>query len=458
MISHLGAMLPVADGLALAAQLRGERRVAATFSGDGGDERGRLPRSGEPGRGLEAARALRHREQPVRPLHPGRRAVRLRRPRRPRHRLRDPRRGRGRQRRAGGGGGGGPGRRARPRAATGRRCSSSRPSACAATRRPRAPPTCPRSCSRSGRRKDPVARFEQWLSARGLLDDADARQAARRAQARDRRPRGRGAGRARSGRPAPSASWPTSTRPARCAWRRPDPSAPHPELRYVDAIQDGLREAMRRRPRGDPDRPGHRGVRRRLQGDGGLRRRSSARRACATRRSSSRARWAPPSASPSTASGRWSRCSSATSSPAASTRSSTTWPRRTTAGARAVPVVVRVPDRRRHRGGAVPLAERGGLVHARRRPQGGRAGHALRREGAADRGLRGRQPRALPRAQAPLPLRPRARPRRLVHDASRPGADRARRHGRHHRDLLASACPGPSTPPSAWPRRDGRSR
>src|SRR5690349_819046 len=35
MISHLGAMLPVADGLALAFQLRGEKRVAATFTGDG---------------------------------------------------------------------------------------------------------------------------------------------------------------------------------------------------------------------------------------------------------------------------------------------------------------------------------------------------------------------------------------------------------------------------------------
>ncbi len=40
MISHLGAMLPVADGLALAAQLRGERRVAAVFSGDGGTSEG----------------------------------------------------------------------------------------------------------------------------------------------------------------------------------------------------------------------------------------------------------------------------------------------------------------------------------------------------------------------------------------------------------------------------------
>jgi len=40
MISHLGAMLPVADGLALAAQLRGEAHVAATFTGDGSTSEG----------------------------------------------------------------------------------------------------------------------------------------------------------------------------------------------------------------------------------------------------------------------------------------------------------------------------------------------------------------------------------------------------------------------------------
>ncbi|MGH9000119.1 MAG: alpha-ketoacid dehydrogenase subunit alpha/beta, partial [Acidimicrobiia bacterium] len=40
MISHLGAMLPVACGLALAARLRGEDRVAAVFSGDGGTSEG----------------------------------------------------------------------------------------------------------------------------------------------------------------------------------------------------------------------------------------------------------------------------------------------------------------------------------------------------------------------------------------------------------------------------------
>jgi 2-oxoisovalerate dehydrogenase E1 component len=40
MISHLVAMLPVADGLALAAQLRGQARVAATFTGDGSTSEG----------------------------------------------------------------------------------------------------------------------------------------------------------------------------------------------------------------------------------------------------------------------------------------------------------------------------------------------------------------------------------------------------------------------------------
>ncbi|MCU1384296.1 MAG: Pyruvate dehydrogenase (acetyl-transferring) [Acidobacteria bacterium] len=40
MISHLAAMLPVADGLALAAQLRRQTRVAAAFVGDGGTSEG----------------------------------------------------------------------------------------------------------------------------------------------------------------------------------------------------------------------------------------------------------------------------------------------------------------------------------------------------------------------------------------------------------------------------------
>jgi 2-oxoisovalerate dehydrogenase E1 component len=40
MISHLGAMLPVADGLALAADLRGTGEVVATFTGDGATSEG----------------------------------------------------------------------------------------------------------------------------------------------------------------------------------------------------------------------------------------------------------------------------------------------------------------------------------------------------------------------------------------------------------------------------------
>jgi 2-oxoisovalerate dehydrogenase E1 component len=40
MISHLGAMVPVATGLALAAQLRGEGRVAAVLTGDGASSEG----------------------------------------------------------------------------------------------------------------------------------------------------------------------------------------------------------------------------------------------------------------------------------------------------------------------------------------------------------------------------------------------------------------------------------
>jgi 2-oxoisovalerate dehydrogenase E1 component len=40
MISHLGAMLPVADGLALAAQLKGTKQVAAAFIGDGSTSEG----------------------------------------------------------------------------------------------------------------------------------------------------------------------------------------------------------------------------------------------------------------------------------------------------------------------------------------------------------------------------------------------------------------------------------
>ena len=215
------------------------------------DERRRLPRGGEPGRGLEAARALRHREQPVRPLDAGR-----------------PSSTRARDLADRGVGYGIPGevvdgndllavldavargRRARARAATGRRCSSSRPSACAATRRPRAPPTSRKQL------------FEEWAAqgsgrcaSRQLLRRARRARRRRRAttlraelKAHHRRAGGRGAGRARSGLDAPSASWPTSTRRRAPRRRRPQPRRRRREMRYVDAISDGLREAMRRDP------------------------------------------------------------------------------------------------------------------------------------------------------------------------------------------------------------------
>ena len=90
---------------------------------------------------------------------------------------------------------------------------------------------------------------------------------------------------------------------------------------------------------------------------------------------------------------------------------------------------VRAADRRRAGRGPVPLAERRDLVHPRGRPEGGRAGDAVRREGAADRRLRGRQPGAVPRAQAALPLARRAACRPADYTVP---IGRARRRARRH--------------------------
>ena len=115
----------------------------------------------------------------------------------------------------------------------------------------------------------------------------------------------------------------------------------------------------------------------------------------------------------------------------------------------AVPVVVRAAVGGGTARGAVPLAERRGLVHGRGRPEGGRARDAVRREGAPDRRLRGRQPRALPRAQVAVPLGARARPLRRYTLPLGRARRRARRHGRDDRRLRRSACPGPSRPRTA---------
>ena len=245
MISHLGATVPVADGLALAAQLRGERRVAATFSGDGGTSEGdfheavnlaavwKLPvlfviennqyglstpvseqyacadladrgiGYGIPGVVVDGNDVLAVVEAV------GRAAVRARR-------------------------GDGP---TLLEFKTFRMRGHEEASGTAYV---------PKHLFEEWAARDPVARFEQWLSARGLLDEP----------ARDK---------LRADlKPvidalvdeALAASDPASSAereladvyaPSTLRVEDPLPSAPMSERRYVDAIQDGLREAMRRR-------------------------------------------------------------------------------------------------------------------------------------------------------------------------------------------------------------------
>ena len=251
MISHLGAMLPVADGLALAAQLRGERRVAAAFTGDGSTSEGDFHEAVNLAAVWKLPVLFVDREQPVRAVDADERAVRLPRPRRQGRRLRHARRRRRRQRRARGPRGG----RARPRRGRGRRrarrCSSARPSACAATRRPRAPTTCRPRSSRSGPRRTRLLRFERELDERGLLPARERETIARAPASRridDLADEALAA-------PAPalhrrSASSPTCTRRAASCSKEPAPEdvARAPRVRYIDAISDGLREAMRRWP------------------------------------------------------------------------------------------------------------------------------------------------------------------------------------------------------------------
>jgi 2-oxoisovalerate dehydrogenase E1 component len=245
MISHLGATVPVADGLALAAQLRGERRVAATFSGDGGTSEGdfheavnlaavwKLPvlfviennqyglstpvseqyacadladrgiGYGIPGVVVDGNDVLAVVEAV------GRAAVRARR-------------------------GDGP---TLLEFKTFRMRGHEEASGTAYV---------PKHLFEEWAARDPVARFEQWLSARGLLEEP----------ARDK---------LRADlKPvidalvdeALAASDPASSAereladvyaPSTLRVEDPLPSAPVSERRYVDAIQDGLREAMRRR-------------------------------------------------------------------------------------------------------------------------------------------------------------------------------------------------------------------
>ena len=347
MISHLGAMLPVADGLALAAQLRGERRVAAPFTGDGATSEGdfheavnlaavwKLPvlfvvENNQYGLSTPATEQYACADLADRAV-----------------------------------GYGIPGEivdgndllavfdggdRAPPSArARGRRPDAARVQDVPHARargglghRLRAPSTC----SRNGPGRTRSRASRSACSTDGVADARRARDSIRaELKAHDRR-----AGRRGAGRPDPDS---TAERELADVYARP--AAPADTARARRRSRRGARReaaaraALRRR---DPRRPARRDASAGRRSSSWARTsrstaassrsprassRSSARRACATRRSSSRARSAPRSASPSTASCRWSRCSSATSSPAASTRSSTTWPRRTTAGARGSP-------------------------------------------------------------------------------------------------------------------------
>ena len=274
MISHLGAMLPVADGLALAAQLRGEKRVAAGLHRRRRHERGRLPRGAEPGRGLEAAGAVRDREQPVaasRPRsseqyacrHLADRGVGYGMPGVRRGRQRPARRCSRAVRRAAGAR---PPRRRRPDAARVQDLPDAR-----ATRRPRAPTYVPQQIFEEWAKKDPVDALRELCSGeQGVLGGATSRRGARGA-ARPRSTRSvddgaRGA-RARLDRREQSSRDVYAPSPA--------PRPPLPRAKPVASRAGApLRRRDQRRPaRGDAarrprraDGPGHRRVRRRLQG------------------------------------------------------------------------------------------------------------------------------------------------------------------------------------------------
>jgi 2-oxoisovalerate dehydrogenase E1 component len=245
MISHLGATVPVADGLALAAQLRGERRVAATFSGDGGTSEGdfheavnlaavwKLPvlfviennqyglstpvseqyacadladrgiGYGIPGMVVDGNDVLAVVEAV------GRAAARARRGEGPTLLEFKTFRMRGHEEASG-------------------------------------TAYVPKHLIEEWARKDPLARFEQWLSARGLLDE-QTRETLR----AELRPVIDALVDEALAAPDPVSNAEHELAdvyaPRALRVEEPPPSAPSSERRYIDAIQDGLREVMRRR-------------------------------------------------------------------------------------------------------------------------------------------------------------------------------------------------------------------
>ena len=68
--SHIPANFPVATGMAFAAKYRGQDKVCLAFCGDGSTSRADFHEALTMSSALGAAERLRHREQPVRLLHP----------------------------------------------------------------------------------------------------------------------------------------------------------------------------------------------------------------------------------------------------------------------------------------------------------------------------------------------------------------------------------------------------
>ena len=328
----------------------------------------------------------------------------------------------------------------------------------------------------SGTAYVPKQLFEEWaaqgpgrcasrqlLLERGVL----ARRRARRASARELKPRidalvDEALAAPDPGSDARSASSPTSTPPACCAPRRRPRRAAGaaPELRYVDAIRDGLREAMRARP-------------------------------------DAWSCWA--RTSPSTAASSRSPRASSQEFGKARVRNTPIIESGALGAALGLALDGFVPDGRdavrrlhhlrlqpdRQQPGqdALPLGRArcrswcacrsGGGVGAgpfhsqnveawftqRRRPQGGGARDALRRQGPAAGRLRGRQPRPLPRAQAPLPLGEGPRARRATTRCPS-GAARVARAGprRHRRHLRRRRARGRSRPPQRLAAEGARDR
>jgi 2-oxoisovalerate dehydrogenase E1 component len=248
MISHLGAMLPVADGLALAGQLRGEHRVVASFTGDGATSEGDFHEAlnlaavwtlpvifviennqwglSTPSHEQFACRTLADRA--VGYGMPGvvcdgndvlavRRAI---------AEAADRARG-----------GGGP---TLVECLTFRMRGHEEASGTAYV---------PKTLIEEWAAKDPVRRFETWLEVQGVLDAA-GREAIR----REMKPRIGALVDEALEAPAPESDEATELgdvfAPSRCQPSPPvDGARAHPsKVRYIDAISDGLRVAMRRRP------------------------------------------------------------------------------------------------------------------------------------------------------------------------------------------------------------------